>query len=672
MDKSEMIEALTNHIKLRPMCHFYSECLKIVENMPDGLLTKLSSDEHILETVRITLCYNIDKYKVYIYNKSKKHCTCLSIKMTDEVYEKWIQQIVTVSEYNTVLALYDNVVSLPNIKYRTKNDLNCVYIIVSKKQKQFKANKYELKNLYDCLGYIFGKHSHYFMKHQRFDRIIKFLKSKDDGRKLFELLDNYHNMLKSIDWQDREKYMIFSGATFQALGTTYTDDIDVLLLEENKNIQELENLLLTKETSQKSFDINVLTKDEKWYDVSRFTKKIQTLPYKSKWLTHQLPQLVGADSIFEIASNPKHHFYFMGIKFVSIDMNIKRILMRSNANSLTDLIMLERLNDIHIGDKLCFPNMTIRQGKFVVFDDQTVEKIQNQVVQKLKEYYNYSISINEAKKILNRCNVTSFDIYKGPVVKDHDTGIIKGFHISVKEFLFKKYSNNVDNLLDIGSGQMVDAKSWKLCNIKHVVGVEPSVHSIKNAYANLEKIEYSNNVHIINGVGDEDWRKNPKYSHVYENFYDVISFQFTIHYMFEKIDTLMDNINPVMKSGTKILISCMDGNKIHSSFDKNGRIEIRNYHEPIFAIAAQYDYKQKNIPNNGNILVYFKGAYGLSNGSIENILDVDKLIEIMKQHKIKLIDKKNFIDFDMPLKNKMSPIQKQVSSFYMSLVFEKE
>ena len=72
-----------------------------------------------------------------------------------------------------------------------------------------------------------------------------------------------------------------------------------------------------------------------------------------------------------------------------------------------------------------------------------------------------------------------------------------------------------------------------------------------------------------------------------------------------------------------------------------------------------------------NILVYFKGAYGVSSGSLEPIIDINKLIKRFQENNFKLLERKNFADYNLPIKNKLYPNQLRVSSYYMSLIFVK-
>ena len=133
----------------------------------------------------------------------------------------------------------------------------------------------------------------------------------------------------------------------------------------------------------------------------------------------------------------------------------------------------------------------------------------------------------------------------------------------------------------------------------------------------------------------------------------------------------MKNLLNIVKSGTKIIITCMDGNKIQQEFKRFGKVEVRNKQEPIFAIVPFYKLTDEIPEKDNNILVYFKGAFGVSSGSLEPIIDITKLIKTFQENQYKLLDRRNFADYNIPIKNKLNPIQLRVSSYYMSIIFEK-
>ena len=76
--------------------------------------------------------------------------------------------------------------------------------------------------------------------------------------------------------------------------------------------------------------------------------------------------------------------------------------------------------------------------------------------------------------------------------------------------------------------------------------------------------------------------------------------------------------------------------------------------------------------HNDQIIVYFKGAYGVSSGSIEPIVDLYQLDKKFTEHNFKLLETKNFASFNTNIKQKLLPIQLEVSSYYLLKVYEKQ
>lgn len=277
---------------------------------------------------------------------------------------------------------------------------------------------------------------------------------------------------------------------------------------------------------------------------------------------------------------------------------------------------------------------------------------------------------------------------------DPDTSIIKKFHIDVKKQIYNEYCNNIEYLLDIGSGRLSDAYLWYTNHIKNVMCIEPSLDSIKYATKLVEKYKNDMNIQIINGIGNETWKTNNKYKEIIKHKYDAITLQFTIHYMMKNIDILMKNILSVIKPGTVVIITCMNGNLIRDKLNKYHKIEIRNRQEPVFYIHPMYSQNnrdnnisinRKNNTSNDNssnnnaitlsnndILVYFKGAYGVASGSIEPLVDIKYLTDQFVVNGFKIVRVKNFLDYKSKIKNKMSHMQKSVSYYYISLVFKYE
>lgn len=322
-------------------------------------------------------------------------------------------------------------------------------------------------------------------------------------------------------------------------------------------------------------------------------------------------------------------------------------------------------------DKLCLANMTILNNQIIVFDDKTKSKLFDDIQKILKDDHKIDMSVVNIEKLFKKCDEEAFDIYKGKSIYDPYTALIRHFHLDVKQQLFYKYCSNIDYLLDIGSGKLTDAQYWNKVGVKNVIGIEPSKESIQAGYDRLKKFGNKTPVKIINGLGDVDWKSDSKYDPIFEHKYDAIVFNFTLHYMMYNIEILMKNILQVSKKGTKVIITCMDGKLIHEELHKHGKIEVRHNDQPIFAIFPKYDNTQKEIPKRSDILTYFKGTYGVANGSIEPLVDVDRLIRFFENNGYKLLEHKKFLDYNSKNKQKMSNTQKKVSYYYTSLIFER-
>jgi len=263
----------------------------------------------------------------------------------------------------------------------------------------------------------------------------------------------------------------------------------------------------------------------------------------------------------------------MGLKFTSLDMNINRLLSRGSSNSLADLVIYKKYFNYNLN--ICIPNMTIRQGQLTVFDKNTIIKRITNIRKKIKKYYNEDINKDILNNMITRCNPESWHIYNSIKLFDKDTHNIVIFHLQIKEQLFSNYVKKTNNLLDIGSGKLTDLKFWIKYNIKHIDGIEPSIESIKLGLKKL-KDQNINNVDIINSIANVNWKNNKLFENIINKKYDIITFQYTLHYLISDIDLIIQNLLLVMQNKTKIIITCMDGDKIDKDLKIKKKIEIRN------------------------------------------------------------------------------------------------
>lgn len=648
--------------KMNDKFTYHKTCIDKLKLNSKKEIHRIQPKPYILYGIRLYLLNNIDKFRFVLSKHKYKNTSYFKIKLDSKEKDNFLSLIKLMESFKSnILKL--NEVNISELKNIFDTDTIYFNIISDKIELQ---DYIEIKNYYDSISFLLNIESLNILKYQRLDRIKEFLLNSE-AYKIFEILQSYNGMIHSMTFEERDKYIIHSGTILEAIGTTYTRDVDVIVLKPDIQPDIAKEMIRNINNRYKYIDLNIVDK----YGEYHVKENEEPLKYKKQWLTYQLPSSDGASDIYEVLLNSKYHFFFIGMKLFNLNLTFNRFLQRASISSMADLLMLYDINGIDIRNKICLPNLTVRQGKIKVFYGEYLETYFKTLQKSLKEYYNKDYTIEQLKKEIKHCNEMGFDIYKGEMVKDPDTDIIKFFHILIKKEILKRNASNCKYLLDVGTGKLTDMRIWDEYNIRNVVGIEPSAESLKLGEERIKKFGFKGKLELINGVGDEDWTLNEKYKIALANKYDVVTFQFTLHYMMNNINIVISNLKKVMLPKCKIIITCMDGNKIQNDFNRYGHVEVRNKQEPLFAIFPMY--KGNTIPEkDNNILVYFKGAYGVSSGSIEPIINIEKLIEIFKENKINLIERKNFADYNIDIKKKLHPSQLRVSGYYMSLIFEYE
>jgi hypothetical protein len=298
-----------------------------------------------------------------------------------------------------------------------------------------------------------------------------------------------------------------------------------------------------------------------------------------------------------------------------------------------------------------------------------------------------------------------FQKYSGDIKFSGIVKYLKRFHNMVKKYFIDKYSNNINILIDVGSGRGSDARYWVQNRIKFAIGIEPSNDSIKQAIRNYIKLQNMNKgkkitrIQYLNGQGQKNWSDGyaalkedhiEKFKRYFGNRYgkdkssiqaDNINLFWTIHYMMdteEDFNMLMDNIDRHTHIGSTVTILCMNGQKIDGLLKKNkGSIVIKNTNNQqlVFQLDAKYDYKTpiNKLPKYGNkISVLLAATYGLQKGIEENLVFTDHLVNEFKKKGFELILEQDFLDVKIPELDKLRDYERKVSDLYIALVFKKK
>jgi SAM-dependent methyltransferase len=627
-----ILESLEKYKKEEFETEYLNECIEYFKNLKE--LKKINSDKYLLTGVKLNLLYNRDKYFVYFSDKRKKNSIC---------YRKFdLDKTQANNLVNQLNAIKINNYECKDI-VKTKN--NTFYLsIVDKKIKN--DNDIIIDNYYEIISLLLGIQSFFFLRHQNLDNYCRLLLNKENT--VIKEFYKFKELIKNLSWQEKDRLLLFSGMIFHFLGTIYTEDIDILYVLNNDNDKDKYLKLF------KDHDAHLIM------EKTVVKTAAEALPYLHRWMKYDLPQLGGAENIYTVLINPEHHFHYNGVKCLDLLSNIQRVISRSNAFAFIDIYLLKKLNNLDFQKNFCIKNISIRGGKAHIFNEESMKFINEKVRKYLLKWYNIELSEKEINQHLQKCDKIFDTIYYKKInyMDLHIKHIVR-YNRNVLNYYLKGDNAN-KKLLDIGSGKCSGFFNYVKYGIKDIVGIEPSIYSIDACKAMNEKFDNRVKIKLYQGFGDQKWNNE-----VYKNKYDYIVLNFTIHYMINNLDILIENIKKVANKGCKIFITFINGYEIFNKL-KNDKYEIYFNKEPVYGV---YKYNE-SIPNTFNnsikMLFYFKDIYGLSNGSEEYLINPDYLIE--KFSDFKLLIRNNFLD--LKNNNFKFNFQREILKLNQLLIFE--
>jgi hypothetical protein len=662
---------------------FYKECIDKLKRCDPIIYNKIPEDKYILESIRVHLIYN--NHDIYICDSSlinsvfdKKNITYREFdKINKKSVDNMLHQIDAI-EFKSMKGICNNYqfdINTPCLIIIENNNIgnNNSKIIKDNSNKLIKiTNKLEIVNL------MLGIESIKILGHQDLKRFCNFIdlatELSSDINKSVTMFNRFYEFYNTLETKFKERMILVSGSVLHSIGTTYTSDVDIIYYGENQSKDEIQEL----ETKLKNY--NKIQNDCDYYII--FNKSIISREkvggYFYDWIYEKWPSLVGKDNMVEVMADPEHHFHFMGMKFMSVQLIIERLLLRAAPAAFVDLVMLKKINNYDSDP--CFPNLSLRKGHMTIYTDKEIDKKLYTVKNYFKAWHNIDTNINDLKKDIKKCNELPHYIYsKKPDRNQYSSEIIRYHNMSAKHYINKYFKT--DKLLDIGAGPLRNIEYYQRIGIKKLVAIEPSSMSIKEGKQYHKDKHLRISLDFIEGFGDELWEGNTTYKDVVrQKPYDSILFKFTIHYMIKNIDIVLKNISNVDKIGTTIIITCLDGNKINEKLNKHnansvGRYEIIFGDEPLYGV---YSFNNNNNTNNNSlkqIMVYFKGVYGVESGSIEYVVDTSLLINKFNSIGYTVLENTNFLDINDPelirIKNKLNNAQKLVSELHKIIVLKK-
>lgn len=205
-------------------------------------------------------------------------------------------------------------------KYPTNDIIDDNYIIYIPNTKE---------EIWHCATVFFSNSTLMFLEKQNFDFFLT--KDMEPSKKMFLKYRKWLN--NNISEVYQPQFMLFSSIVLYLLGNRAMNDLDLYIHTIPEDLQEKLNEFNT-DSSFKFIEFKIKNTDNwpkhwnTWLDI---------------WA-----QKCGAKYFEEILGNPKYHFYFLGIKIISLECDIVRRLERARPRAVADLIALRKRYSMHI------------------------------------------------------------------------------------------------------------------------------------------------------------------------------------------------------------------------------------------------------------------------------------------------------------------------------------
>jgi SAM-dependent methyltransferase len=641
MYSSDILNSLNEYKSNEFKSVFLSDTINYFSQMDKNKkIIKILENECELAGIRLHILYN----KFYFYltsNKPKENViTYRQLNLSKNQLHNLNNQI------NGIKKDTFNICDKPEIIHKPKTITTKSYFIISHKSITDKTIQSISQEL--ALGLI-GINSLKFLEYQNLNNYCK-LWSKSES--IFKEFSQYKKKLNKLQWQTRDRIMVFNNMPYAMLGTKAAQDINFLVVNNNSS------------TNQRDSDEKLLH-DFKGNIVNISVEMLDTYEqYKYEWFTYKLPLLVGAPDIYTMLINTKYHFYFLGIKCISIFANIEKSINQSSWQSFLDIYLLKVINKLDYTNMSCIKNITMKHGTSIINTNDNIKISYDNIKKYSKMWYDIDLTDSYIKEHFKKCTDKFDTIYKNKVLfSDPLVREQIGVHRKISQHYIMKYGYNKEFLIDMGAGKLSGAYIYQRAKIKNVYAVEPSIYSIENAKKIVDK--YKNvNFTLIHAFAD----KPLDIKSLENKKFDVITFIFTIHYMIKNIDIVIKNIKKVSKPGTIIIITCVNGDKVLEKLSISNSYEMKYYNDVFWGV---YKFNSNDIKNE-QVLFYMKDVYGLEMGSEEYLVPINDLIKKFQINNIRLKYSNSFKNeyTKMPKSQQLKKFQMDILNMQQILIFE--
>jgi hypothetical protein len=326
---SEFINIYSSNIKillLHPNTKYNSINDKIIDFLEYDDNIKIICNKNIYLSYNSICSLN---FMIFAYDKIEKFTN--------------IQKISNLQGYISKNKIYNDLYLLKCIViYDIKNNINTINDLnlnnkglnINNKELNINNNSITLlkekQKIIEISKTLFNENSLQFLDEQR---LLKFSKIfSGNGYNYLNKIKKY--FANNIIAEDRDRFIITGGGLFFIYGLRKPEDLDFIINKYPTNkFTNCFNELIAEDF------INEKTKIKEWDTVYPELKwKEFYKDFHTKWANY-----VGAFNILECIINPKYHMYYMGLKFITLDLEIYRRNARSLPSSIADIIAVNDL-----------------------------------------------------------------------------------------------------------------------------------------------------------------------------------------------------------------------------------------------------------------------------------------------------------------------------------------
>lgn len=611
-----------------------SESGKIIDT-----IYEIKSDAYLLEAVKLLLIKKFHTYRFYLS----------STKPGDNI----IYRTITLSEnarlnlFRQINVLDNNDVSLfvSSDHMRTYQYVNVdkFYLIVCDIDEIDTKNMIQIKSMLVLVLFL-GIETFRFLEHQNMNRFLEFFISDVQAHQL--AISNFKKLFEfslGIDPDIRDRIVIFSGMTLQALGTGYTDDVDIIYYSQKDSKDNIKHVTRFSKNNGDLFDFKI-------YD----------------------DRSDNIDNTKEIMVDPEQYFYFIGMKFMSVSQLLQRCYMRSTPAAYVDLLLLNKFNAYDVD--LCLPAIVTIYDKPFIYDRSGRKNMVDQIVEKMNRWFKIKLDSLKIESVINICDNYGHDSMIINPGKDAFTHYIGKFLLFASKELIYKYLDG-DSVLEIDTNRSRNILLYPRVGIKNITIIEESQYIldridklIRNNTQELKDVKFD----IFKGYDN----KKPFTDRVYDNI--------ILRNVLDKIDDTeryLQKLSLTTKRDTMIIVICMDGERVKKLLASKDRHEIYVSSQLKFGIYNFEKYNNDKIidpfsVNLPHVAIYMKQLFGYDKGSVQRFIIIDDLINIFTKLEYDLILSSHLDDLKgteifEDIKSEMTNRQRSICRLFTALVFKK-